>query len=208
MKTKSSSLLLLILLVSAIFMFNSCSSYEFTGQWDDNDMDYVSKSLVSEMLNSEGFKRYTKSLGRIPVIRIGTIRTNDETDVTVLASKLNNQIFASGVADVVLDRRYTRDLHYEQAYQTDFSYESDVSMGNELGVDLLLQGSVKVIQQETMLKSELNYHVSLQLTDTITGRLIWTGENSQITREIQDMEAQSAFANNMMRAIDNIFASF
>lgn len=182
------SVLIVCVLDSCAAMFGTS---ETTGIWNDEEMDYICNALISDMVDSPGFARYTNDLGHIPVIRIGTIKVEDDAHANVFVSKLNNRIYRSGKADVVLDRSYIRDLHIEQDYGLDNSLDS-ASIGNESGVDLLLQGRVEVIIQENMWKTYRTYHAYLQLTDTTTGKLIWMGENSQITKEVVDEETTMA----------------
>lgn len=160
---------------------------ELSGKWNEIDVDIVCKSLLSDMFESARYKEYSESLGERPLIRVGSFRnqSDEHIDTAIVTSRMQNVIFNSGLADFVVDRSYLDDLHEEQDYGLDYStYDEAASVGNESAPDLLLQGSIRTIVQKSGKNEVRTYYVSAQLTDVETGRLIWSGENSEISKEV------------------------
>ncbi len=189
--------LLIILVVLLSLGFSSCATRvnrvqtgtadELTGYWNEIDVEIVCNALLDDMFSSSRYRQYASSLGERPLIRVGSFRnmSDEHIDTAIVTNRMQDVIFDSGLADFVVDRSFLDDLHQEQYYGLDYSaFGESASIGNESAPDLLLQGSVRTIVQKDGRHEVRTYFVSAQLTEVETGRLIWTGENSEISKEI------------------------
>lgn len=162
---------------------------ELSGFWNERDVDIVCTSLLDDMFYSARYKEYTQSIEGRPLIRVGSFRneSDEHIDTSIVTSSMQNAIFNSGLADFVADRSFLDDLHAEQDYGLDYANpDESASIGNESAPDLLLQGTVRTIVQKSGRHEVRTYYVNAQLTDVETGRLVWSGENSEISKEVTE----------------------
>ncbi len=166
------------------------TAQELSGQWNERDVDIVCQSLLADMFQSGRYRQYAASLdNRLPLIRVGQFRneSDEHIETSIVTSRMQNEIFNSGLADFVVDRSFTDDIHAEQYYGLDYaSMDSAASIGNETAPDLLLQGTVRTIVQKNGDTEVRTYYVNAQLTEVETGRLVWTGENNEISKVVTD----------------------
>lgn len=161
---------------------------ELTGFWNERDVDIVCSSLLNDMFTSGRYRDYVRKLdGDRPLIRVGSFRnqSDEHIETGIVTSRMQDGIFNSGLADFVADRSFLDDLHQEQDYGLDYSApEEAASIGNEAAPDLLLQGTVRTIVQKSGKREVRTYYVVAQLTDVESGRIVWSGENSEISKEV------------------------
>lgn len=166
------------------------TAQELSGQWNERDVDIVCRSLLGDMFQSGRYRQYASSLdGRLPLIRVGQFRneSDEHIETAIVTTRMQNEIFNSGLADFVVDRSFTDDIHQEQYYGLDnASIDTAASIGNEAAPDLLLQGTVRTIVQKNGDTEVRTYYVNAQLTEVETGRLVWTGENNEISKVVTD----------------------
>lgn len=166
------------------------TAQELSGQWNERDVDIVCRSLLGDMFQSGRYRQYASSLdGRLPLIRVGQFRneSDEHIETAIVTTRMQNEIFNSGLADFVVDRSFTDDIHQEQYYGLDnASIDTAASIGNETAPDLLLQGTVRTIVQKNGDTEVRTYYVNAQLTEVETGRLVWTGENNEISKVVTD----------------------
>ncbi len=190
----------ILILAAFLALFAGCSTTsvdrvergtatELSGFWNERDVDIVCSSLLDNMFSSARYMEYAESIDGRPLIRVGSFRneSDEHIDTSIVTSRMQNEIFNSGIADFVVERSFLDDLHEEQYYGLDYSSPSEsASIGNESAPDLLLQGSVRTIVQKSGKREVRTYYVNAQLTEVETGRLIWTGENSEISKEVTE----------------------
>src|SRR5260221_13985422 len=73
-----------VLIVLTFFGFLSCArsvsrispdqSIDLSGRWNDTDSGQVANKMIADLMGSEKFKDYAKSLGKKPAIVLGLIR--------------------------------------------------------------------------------------------------------------------------------------
>ncbi|MFM8743118.1 MAG: penicillin-binding protein activator LpoB, partial [Cytophagales bacterium] len=70
--------------ISIIVLLSSCArsvtridpvqQIDLSGRWNDSDSRQVSQKMIDDLLSSDKFKDYAKSLGKKPAIIVGLIR--------------------------------------------------------------------------------------------------------------------------------------
>jgi uncharacterized protein (TIGR02722 family) len=151
-------------------------SIDLSGRWNDTDSRQVADKMVSDLLGSEKFKDYSKTLGKKPGIIVGLIRnkTSEHIDSDTYIKKFELAIFNSGVADLVESDSFRDKLRTERAQQQDFADPANLAQwGKEEGANLMLFGEMTSQTDVYNQKRVVNYVTTLFLTDMETGKRIW-----------------------------------
>lgn len=187
--------LLPILLISLTFV--SCATSksvtrisadkqkDLSGNWNDNDIRIVCDSLIDECIESSAVKRFAKKYGRIPYVKLGTIMnlSDEYMDTTIVTNKFRNAIVNSGELKFVASDSEVESLRNEQLNQADHvAMGSEAQMGNEQGADFMLQGTIKTVIDQNSGTVQKTYYVDVQLFDVESTELVWSAENSEITK--------------------------
>src|SRR6476646_5229934 len=92
---------------------------DLSGRWNDSDSRIVANKMVSELLGSDKFRDYSKTLGKKPAIIVGLIRnkTSEHIDADNYIKKIELAIYNSGIADLVESDSFRDKLRQERAEQ-------------------------------------------------------------------------------------------
>jgi uncharacterized protein (TIGR02722 family) len=161
---------------------------DLSGRWNDSDSRQVSQKMINDLLASDKFKEYTKSLGKKPAIIVGLIRnkTSEHIDADNYIKKIELAIYNSGVADLVESGTFRDKLREERAQQQDFSNPSTVAQwGKETGANLMLFGEMTSETDVYNKRRVVNYVTTLFLTDMETNKRVWVGQH-EIKKDIRN----------------------
>ncbi|MGP1576755.1 MAG: penicillin-binding protein activator LpoB [Treponema sp.] len=161
---------------------------DISGYWNDTDVRVVCDALIEDCISSPRIDRYIREHENLPVFIVGTFK-NDSTehiDTSIIVKKMQTAIINSGKADFVADRGSREEVRAERDDQNlgNASDETAKALGNETGADFLLQGSVKAIVQKSENKTVRTYHISAELINIETNRIMWSGFNDSIKKVI------------------------
>lgn len=199
--------IVLVLAAALMVLFVSCASIgsgtvkrvssdtqiDLTGDWNENDVAIVCTSLVDECLDSQRLNRFEIENNRLPVFVLGTFRndSDEHIDTSIIKKKMQNALINSGRADFVADSSQKVETRREIMDQMAWAnYDQAKTIANEDAADFMLQGSVKTIVQKSGKQSVRTYYVYCELVDIETGRIIWTGENDEIKKVVQEASAR------------------
>jgi uncharacterized protein (TIGR02722 family) len=152
---------------------------DLSGRWNDSDSRLIANKMITDLLGSEKFKEYTKTLGKKPAIIVGLIKnkTSEHIDASNYIKKMELAIFNSGVADLVESDTFRDKIREERAQQQDFASPETVSQwGKETGANLMLFGEMTSETDVYNKKRVVNYVTTLFLTDMETNKRIWYGQ--------------------------------
>ncbi len=187
------NLLFVAIALMAIVVLSSCSSginvsridsskkIDLSGNWNDTDIQIVTKALIDSSLKSNWIDQFRARNGKNPTVVVGTIinRSSEHIDTAILAKRFEMALINTNRVDMVADidlRDQVRQEREEQQYYA--SEESSVALGKELGANFLLQGAVRTVVDQVSGRSVRTYYVSAELIDIETSRKIWVGEES------------------------------
>jgi hypothetical protein len=171
-----------------LIAFSSCRSVtriepsqqiDLSGRWNDSDSRKVADKMISDLMASDKFKEYTKSLNKKPAIIVGLIRnkTSEHIDADNYIKKIELAIFNSGTADLVESDSFRDKLREERASQQDFaSSETASKWGKEQGANLMLFGEMTSETDVYNKRRVVNYITTLFLTDIETNKRVWYGQ--------------------------------
>lgn len=187
-----------ISLVFALLILSSCSrsvtrvnpdqSIDLSGRWNDNDSRMVANKMISDLLNSDKFKDYAKSLNKKPAIIVGLIRnkTSEHIDADNYIKKIELAIYNSNIADLVESDSFRDKLRQERVDQQDFASSGTAAQwGKEAGANIMLFGEMTSETDVYNKKRVVNYITTLFLTDMETNKRVWYGQQ-EIKKFIKD----------------------
>src|SRR5260221_2085750 len=184
-------LLIAILFTSCartVSRINPSQQIDLSGRWNDSDSRMVAEKMVSELLGSDKFKDYSKTLGKKPSIIVGLIRnkTSEHIDSDNYIKKVELAIYNSAIADLVESDNFRDKLRQERAEQQDFASSNTASKwGKEQGANLMLFGEMTSETDVYNKKRVVNYVTTLFLTDIETNKRVWYGQE-EIKKFIKD----------------------
>ncbi len=187
------NLLFVAIILMVAVVLSSCSSginvsridsskkIDLSGNWNDTDIQIVTKALIDSSLKSNWIDQFRARNGKNPTVVVGTIinRSSEHIDTAIIAKRFEMALINTNRVDMVADidlRDQVRQEREEQQYYA--SEESSVALGKELGANFLLQGAVRTVVDQVSGRSVRTYYVSAELIDIETSRKIWVGEES------------------------------
>lgn len=197
--------LIFVVIVSLLMLLSSCASFgsvsrvsadttiDLTGEWNETDVAIVCSSLLDDCLSSPRLYKFEIENDRLPLIVIGTFKndSDEHIDTSIITKKMQNAIINSGRADFMASSEQRAETRQEILDQQAWAnYDQAKTIANEDAADFMLQGSVKTIVQKNGKQSVRTYFVYCELVDIETGRIIWTGENNEIKKVVQEASAR------------------
>jgi penicillin-binding protein activator len=152
---------------------------DLSGRWNDTDSRMVADKMINELLGSEKFRDYAKSLGKKPAIIVGLIRnkTSEHIDADTYIKKVELAIYNSGIAQLVESSGFRDKVREERAQQQEFADPATVSQwGKEVGANLMLFGDMTSQTDVYNRKRVVDYVTTLYLTDMETNMRVWYGQ--------------------------------
>ncbi|MDR3170557.1 MAG: penicillin-binding protein activator LpoB [Treponema sp.] len=171
---------------------------DLSGRWNDTDVRQVSESLINACLTSQRVSQYIQEYasehnGEIPTVLVGSFKntSSEHIDTSIISKMMENAIINSGKLDFVAGGDTRSEIRTErQDQQGNASEETAAAIGNETGANFLLTGSVKAIVEKQGNTSVRSYFVDAQLTNIGTNRILWSDQNSDIKKVIQQAKAK------------------
>lgn len=168
---------------------DSSEQTDISGYWNDTDVRIICTALIEDCINSPRIERFSQENKRLPVFIVGRFKndSSEHIDTSIITKKIQTAILNSGKAEFVADSTSREEVRAERDDQNmgNASEETAKALGNETGADFLLQGSVKSIVQKAGNKTVRTYHVSADLINIETNRIIWSGFNDDIKKVIK-----------------------
>lgn len=195
MLRKSGSLLLAVVMVLGLA---ACASPKVTrmdpgtttdlsGRWNDTDSRLVSEEMIADMLSRPWIEQHRSSLGNRPAVIVGNVRnlSHEHINVQTFVKDIERALINSGRADFVASRDERNPVREERADQ-DVHARADTrnAMGQELGADYMLAGSINTIIDAEGRQQVVYYQVDLELISMADNRKVWLGQK-KIKKNIQ-----------------------
>lgn len=170
------ALLLLGSCARTVTRIDPATSTDLSGRWNDTDSREVATSMINDLLNSEKFKEYAKTLGRKSAILVGEVKnkTTEHIDAENYIKKMELAIYNSNLADLIESAAFRDKLRLERIQQQDFADPATVAKwGKEVGANLMLFGEMTSEIDTYQKRRTVNYITTLFLTDMETNRRVW-----------------------------------
>jgi len=78
---------------------NPDQQIDLSGRWNDSDSRMVAQKMVTDLLNSDKFKDYSKGLNKKPAIIVGLIKnkTSEHIDADNYVKKIELAVYNSNI---------------------------------------------------------------------------------------------------------------
>ena len=183
-----------------IFVLASCSTttkvervdssevVDLTGTWNDTDVTIVCNALLDECISSSRLNNFKAENGRLPLVTVGTFKnqSSEHLDTSIITTKMRNAMINSGKIEFIASKDAKQETRSEILDQMEFAKEDQQkSYAHEDAADFMMQGAVKSIVQQSGKRQLRVYYVNAELVDIESGRIVWTGENSEIKKVVK-----------------------
>ena len=163
-----------------------------TDKWNDEDSRLVAEEMIADMLTFPWMQKFKKKHpDRLPTIIIQKItnKSHEHIAVDAFANDIKRAVMRSGAAEFVVggaERERIRSERMDQ--QSHSSEETAKDLGEEMGADFALSGTIHSIVDQLGNKRVTFYQIDLKLVDMQTNREAWNGQ-----KKIKKVQTRSRF---------------
>jgi uncharacterized protein (TIGR02722 family) len=154
-------------------------THDLSGAWNDTDSRLVSEEMINDMLSRPWRQEYTSRYNKQPTVIVGTVRnlSHEHINVNTFVNDIERAMINSGKVTFVAssqereeirDERKDQDLHARE--------ETRKPMGQELGADFMLKGTINTIIDMESTTQLRYYQVDLNLISLRDNRIVWVGQ--------------------------------
>ena len=154
-------------------------THDLSGAWNDTDSRLVSEEMINDMLSRPWRQDYTSRYRKQPAVIVGTVRnlSHEHINVNTFVNDIERAMINSGKVTFVASSQQREEIRDERKDQ-DLHAREDTrkAMGQELGADFMLKGSINTIidmEGSTQLRY---YQVDLNLISLSDNRIVWLGQ--------------------------------
>jgi hypothetical protein len=164
------------------------STTDVSGKWNDTDSRLVSEEMIADMLSRPWIERHRANEGDIPTVIVGRIRnlSHEFINTQTFTNDIERELVNSGRVEFVANRTERGDVREERADQDVHSREDTRNaMGQEIGADFMLSGSINTIVDASGNRQVVFYQVDLELISMKDNRKLWLGQK-KIKKDIEN----------------------
>ena len=152
---------------------------DLSGQWNDTDSRLVSEEMIRDALSRPWIDEFQRREGSKPAVIVGQIRnlSHEHIAVQTFISDIERELINSGRVDFVAasgERGQIRNERKDQDIHA--SEETRNAMGQELGADFMLIGTINTIVDTEGREQVTYYQVDLNLVSMADNRKVWVGQ--------------------------------
>ena len=152
---------------------------DLSGNWNDTDSRLVADEMIQDALSRSWLTRFNRENGKPPTVIVGDVRnlSHEHINTRTFIADMERALINSGEVDFVAsseerqeirDERKDQDLHATE--------ETRKAMGQEIGADFMLKGSINTIVDAISDEQVRFYQVDLTLIDLANNRKVWLGQ--------------------------------
>lgn len=152
---------------------------DLSGEWNDTDSRLVSEEMVADVISRPWITDFLAANGHSPAVIVGEIRnlSHEHINVGTFIGDIERALINSGRVQFVASRTEREGIREERADQEIHASERTRNeMGQEVGADFMLQGSINTIVDAEGKRQVRYYQVDLTLTSLADNRKLWIGQ--------------------------------
>ena len=189
MMNRLTSSLTLIAVLSVGIILSGCSTSvkrmdagevtDLSGEWNDTDSRLVSEEMVRDLLSRPWIDKFIAAEGNLPAVIVGNVRnlSHEHINVATFIGDIERELINSGGVDFVASKTERIDIREERKDQElNASAETAKQMGQELGADFMLGGSINTILDTEGDEQVRFYQIDLSLISLADNRKVWAGQ--------------------------------
>ena len=152
---------------------------DLSGNWNDTDSRLVAEEMIQDVLSRAWLTNFSRAQGNSPTVIVGTVRnlSHEHINTRTFIADMERELINSGTVEFVasaVDRQEVRDEIKEQDLHA--SEETRKAMGQEIGADFMMQGSINSIVDAISGEQARFYQIDLTLIELGTNRKVWVGQ--------------------------------
>ena len=152
---------------------------DLSGNWNDTDSRLVSEEMIGDMLRQRWLTNHYNKSKNPPVITVGTVKnlSHEHINTQTFINDIQRVVINSGDAEFIATRDDRGEAREERKEQ-DIHAREDTrkAMGQEIGADFILGGSINTIMDSEGKTTLKYYQVDLTLTNILTNQIVWVGQ--------------------------------
>ncbi len=175
----SGLLLLLAACSPTVTRVESDSVTDLSGNWNDTDSRLVAQEMIQDVLSRSWLSQFNRSKGKAPTVIVGTVRnlSHEHINTRTFIADMERELINSGEVEFVASAQDREEVRSEVKDQDLHSTEeSRKTMGQEVGADFMLQGSINSIVDAVSGEQARFYQIDLTLIELGSNRKVWVGQ--------------------------------
>ena len=189
MQKNQNNLLMSLIMAATMAVISACgqqvtrvetdSVTDLSGNWNDTDSRLVADEMIQDALSQSWLTRFNREYDKNPTVIVGNVRnlSHEHINTRTFIADMERALINSGEVDFVAsseERQEIRDERMDQdLHATD---ETRKAMGQEIGADFMLKGTINTIVDAVSGEQVRFYQVDLTLIDLANNRKVWLGQ--------------------------------
>ena len=157
----------------------SDSVIDLSGNWNDTDSRLVADEMIQDALSRSWLSRFNREQGKPPTVIVGDVRnlSHEHINTRTFIADMERALINSGEVDFVASSKEREEIRDERKDQ-DLHAREDTrkAMGQELGADFMLKGTINTIIDMESTTQLRYYQVDLNLISLRDNRIVWVGQ--------------------------------
>jgi len=153
---------------------------DLSGRWNDTDSRLVSQEMIDDCIHRPWYSSFRENSDQLPVVIVGTVKnkSHDHIDAEVFTKDLERSLINSGQIKFVASSEERIDIRAEREAQQKGNTRRDTikRLGQEIGADYILVGSIHSIKDEVKARYVIMYQINLELIDIESNEKVWIGQ--------------------------------
>jgi uncharacterized protein (TIGR02722 family) len=189
MKSYTSNINQLIVTFGLLFLLAGCNPTvtrvdsdtvtDLSGNWNDTDSRLVADEMIQDALSRSWLTNFNRDKGRAPTVIVGTVRnlSHEHINTATFVADMERALINSGEVEFVASAKDREEVRSEVKDQDlNATEESRKAMGQEVGADFMMQGSINSIVDAVSGEQARFYQVDLTLIELGSNRKVWLGQ--------------------------------
>ncbi len=155
---------------------------DISGRWNDTDSQQVSGAIVGDCLSQPWLTEWKAAhASKRPVVIVGSIvnKSHEHINVQTFVKDIERALINSQKVRFVSSRDERGELRQERADQHEgyTSEETRAGVGQEVGADFIMKGSINTIVDELGGSKAVWYQANIELHNLTTNEIVWVGQH-------------------------------
>jgi hypothetical protein len=153
---------------------------DVSGYWNDTDANLTAQEMIGQMLGDPWLGQFEgTSHGKQPTVIVGDIQnsSSEHISTSTFIDDIQRNLINSGKVQFVANDNQRNAVRKERKDQ-DLNATSDTrsAMGQEIGADFMMTGTINTIIDAAGDKSVKYYQVDLRLINMHNNLVVWVGQ--------------------------------
>ncbi len=152
---------------------------DLSGNWNDTDSRLVADEMIQDALSRSWLTRFNREQGKPPTVIVGEVRnlSHEHINTRTFIADIERALINSGEVDFVASSEERQEIRSERKDQDlHASEETRKAMGQEIGADFMMKGTINTIIDAVSGEQVRFYQVDLTLIDLANNRKVWVGQ--------------------------------